>query len=431
MNGGQYQYRHGGLVKVWLVIFCAVCATGRMTCVPPEEVDLNVTPDTQATDQPSRASHIKSGPARFDSLFQYFQAANPDLFSRFEALQKLYEKGKDHRGVTYVAGTSGVGKSYVVRNVAMFDKAVTETVKLSTIFTETLPDLQTLDGKVVFNRLPSGTAFDVQGLVEAMDPGKAFVLIDDLDEVREQTAEVILKALDTYVAKPGTGFKHFIVFGRPESFWPWLHDSRQVTRGPLVLQGPEYLTEGDIAFRCQDYYGFKYDRAAPDAVINDVISQLNRFPFLGDTMRPLSAGNMVIEDSVARCSQNTAGSVLFNTDEAQKQRLFEQLVARNQRSHGRPGTDNLMYMRLLMNAARIPTTYGRTLDRRGFFTVRDMDLVSCADTQGRTREAYARDVLNRSGLVTMDLINTRVARYRFEPVWVRDFLVEMSRRPGL
>ena len=217
--------RHRGLVKVWLVIFCTICAMGRVTCVPPQEVGLD--PASQPDGQASLSQEPESRPdaARFDTLFAYFQAANPDLFSHFESLQKLRAKGKDHLGLSYVAGTSGVGKSYVVRNMVMFDKAVTETVKLSTMFAETLPDLQTLDGKRVFNQLPSATAFDVQGVVDAMAPEKIFVLIDDLDEVHERTAVVVLKALETYVAQPREGFKHFIVFGRPEAFWPWLHDS--------------------------------------------------------------------------------------------------------------------------------------------------------------------------------------------------------------
>jgi len=357
-------------------------------------------------------------------LFAYFQAANPDLFSHLESLQRLHEQGKAHWGVSYVAGASGVGKSYVVRNMAMFDKAVTETIKLSAMFTETLPDLQTLDGKRVFNRLPSATAFDVQGVMDAMAPDKVFVLIDDLDEVQEQTAVVILKALETYVARPRAGFKHFIVFGRPESFWPWLHGSSQViqsqvTHTPLTLQGPEYQTSGDVAFRCQDYYGFIFSKPAPASVIDDLNSQINRFPFLRDTMRPLSAGNLVIEDSVARCETGTA---LLNTADALKQRLFEQLLARNQESHGRPGVDNAVYLNLLEQAAALPRTHKRPLDKQGFFTVFETDVLSFTDDQGQVRQVYARDVLNRSGLVTLDVAETRLARYRFEPIWVQDYL---------
>ncbi|MCP4452680.1 MAG: AAA family ATPase, partial [Planctomycetes bacterium] len=290
-----------GLVKVWLVICCMACALGRVTCVPPQEVGLD--PARQPAGQPSLSRKSEPGPdaARFDTLFAYFQAANPALFSHLESLQKRRAKGETHWGLSYVAGTSGVGKSYVVRNVAMFDKAAAVTIKLSSLFRETLPDLQTLDGKIVFNRLPGAVAPDVQSVLDAIDPAKTFILIDDLDEVHEQTARAVLKALEIYVAQPRSGFGHVVVFGRPESFRPWLHDPErtvlpQVTQTPLILHGPEYRTSGDIEFRCQDYYGFKFDKEAPQAVIDDVVSQLDRFPFLRETMRPLAAGNLVLDD---------------------------------------------------------------------------------------------------------------------------------------
>ena len=431
MKRGRHQVRHRGLVKVWWVIFCTVCTLGRVTCVPPQEVDLDGSTPPGEERPLFREGGFRPGPARFETLFAYFEAANPELFSHFESVEGLRDKGKDHWGVSYVAGASGVGKSYVVRNVALFDRAVTETIKLSAMFPESLPDLQTLDGKTVFNRLPSATAFDVQGLVDAMGPDKVFVLIDDLDEVREQTALVILRALEAYVAKPREGFKHFFVFGRPESFWPWLHDSKHttlahVTHTPLTLQGPEYQTHGDIAFRCQDYYGFKYSKTAPEPVVDDVTTQLKRFPFLRETMRPLSAGNLVIEDSVARCD---TGTVLPNTAYALKQRLFEQLLARNQKSHGRPGMDNAVYLNLLKQAAALPSTLKRAVDKQGYFSVFEMDVLSFADEQGHTHEVYARDILNRSGLVTLDVGTTRVTRYRFEPLWVRAFLAQEKNNP--
>ncbi|NQV35625.1 MAG: hypothetical protein HQ515_23225, partial [Phycisphaeraceae bacterium] len=205
---------------------------------------------------------------------------------------------------------------------------------------------------------------------------------------------------------------------------PWLHESTQatlpqVTQTPLVLQGPEYQTAGDIAFRCQDYYGFKYSKPAPASVIHDLTSQINRFPFLRDTMRPLSAGNLVIEASVAR---HEAGAATLNTADALKQWLFEQLLVRNQKSHGRPGADSVQYRSLLQQAAALPQTHNRSQNRQGFFTVFETDVLSFTDDQGQVRQVYARDVLSRSGLVTLDVTETRLARYRFEPFWVQAFL---------
>jgi hypothetical protein len=140
-------------------------------------------------------------------------------------------------------------------------------------------------------------------------------------------------------------------------------------------------------------------------------------------MRPLSAGNFVLDDSVARCD---TGTVLVNTSEALKQRLFEQLMARNEKSHGRPGVDNPVYMSLLQQAAALPWTHHRALDSQGFFSVAEEDALTFQDDAGRFHHVYVRHVLNRSGLVTLDVTDTRMARYRFEPFWVQAFLVQQA-----
>jgi hypothetical protein len=412
------------------IIFCCWCAEELGLLGSKHYVDNpcdGVTMDQVVTyfNMDTLAPTFQQGPARFDTLFAYFKDANPDLFTHLEAIKQWHAQGHDHWGVSYVAGTSGVGKSYVVRNLDMFDKTVTQTIKLNGLFADTEPDLQSLDKEVVFNRLPGAAVFDVQSVLDVIDPNKAFVLLDDLDEVHEHTVVMILKALEQVVAKPQEGFKHFVVFGRPESFWPWLHDSKrsnlpQVTPTPIILQGPEYLTSGDAVCRCQDYYGFKFSKPAPKRVTDDVVNQLSRFPFLRDTIRPLSAGNFVLDDSVAR---KDTGTELLNTADALKQRLFEQLMARNQESHGRPDIDNPVYLNLLRQAAALPWTHNHALDKQGFFEVSEKDTLFFTDDQGQPHKVRVRDVLNRCGLVTLDVTNAQTTRYRFEPFWVQAFLV--------
>ncbi|MCP4450531.1 MAG: DUF1080 domain-containing protein, partial [Planctomycetes bacterium] len=143
---------------------------------------------------------------------------------------------------------------------------------------------------------------------------------------------------------------------------------------------------------------------------------------------PLAAGNLVLDDSVARCD---TGTPLLNTAEALKQRLFEQLLGRNQKSHGRPGKDNTAYLTLLQQAAALPWTHNRVLDAHGYFIVSETDRVAFTDDHGQGHEVYARDVLNRSGLVTVDVTESREARYRFEPVWVQSFLVDKRQYPSV
>ena len=386
---------------------------------------------------------LKDGPARFSDLSAYFKDANKELMGHLTSVAQVYASGQDHRGATYVAGPAGVGKSYLIGQLDMLPaNATSRPIELSEWFkqpgpgftTESAPDLRTTDGRMVFNtlrHLSQPETFDFgRFLADAGalhdDRLMSFVLIDDLDEIHPKSAEVILRELETYLRGPGDGFVHFIVFGRPEGFWPWLkHSDRKplanVTNTPFLLQGPVYETTGDIELRCAEYYQWAHEGDAPQGVIDDFRTQVQKYPFLRHTVRSLATGNFVLEESIRR---HRSGSSAHREAKALRDGLLSDMLSRNKESHNRPSINDDLYMLILERVAVFPIEQGRSIDERGFFDVLTGDCVEFTDAQGTRCRVHLRDVLNRSGVALLDPAGLRRTPYRFEPFWLHAHLVE-------
>ncbi len=359
----------------------------------------------------AQAGHgIPDAPARFDGLLDYFQDANPAFFDHVRHLVEQQAAGQVHAGMTCVAGTSGVGKSYVIANLPFAEGTATKPIKLAQLFEQTKPDLQTLDGKGIFNRLPWAPSFDLtEVLANQQAQDKPFILLDDLDEIHPDTAMVVLQSVRDFIQDHAQTFVHVFVFGRPEAFGTWLtrHPRTPVHR----LLGPDWCTTGDLAFCCHNYYGYKYSQPAPEEVVTTFQRHLEQYPCLRDTIRPLSGGNFVIKQSQT-----------FKSKAQLQQALFQDLLTRNTESHGRPGPDDTRYITLLQQAVVFLQQHYRDQDEQGFFVVDPNDRVNFIDEQGACHAVRLMDLLNRSGLVNVDLTRLDQARYRFEPLWVQEYL---------
>ena len=444
-------------VKKWAMgILAAVIVAAAGAVVVDRDRDLSVVPrgepvlppeivgiDELCTIEKNLAPSLYDGPARHDSLIAYFKDANPELFEHLRSIVEKHASGKNHRGVTYIAGSAGMGKSYLIGQLDMLPKEVmSDTVKLSEFFkdedfpfeTEEVADLHTVDEELIFNkllRLTNPGEFDVNKFIVAAGASKggeplSFILIDDLDEIHEDSAEVILKELEAFISKTSDGFVHFIVFGRPEGFWPWLkHSDRtappNVTNPPFVLQGPVYKTTGDLAFRCTDYYTYKYNSPAPEEVISDFQAQLRKYPFLRYTIRQLSAGNFVLDESILFHRSPSNG---HKTPEELRTALYSDLIDRNKESHGLPTADHHLYAVIIQRAAVFPLRNERTINSEGYFEVYADDYIEFKNSGGIARKVHLRDLLNRSGIVFMDPSDIRRTRYRFQPFWIHAHLVE-------
>lgn len=410
------------------VLVSASCAPSQPPEAPPAEANNGLPAHALQSLQNLEVSLIPpypEGTARFDHLWDYFQDANPALISHLDDLIHRYHAGETHAGVTYISGPSGVGKSYVIRQLKFPEEATSTPIKLATLFHQTAPDLQTLDGAWVFNRLPTAEVVSLEPLLQSQHAAdKAFVLLDDLDEIHAEAALKLLQNVDAYVRTRPRGFVHVIVFGRPESFRPWLAQVQPA--GPMspqvfLLEGPDFQTTGDVAFRCRDYYQWQHKQDTPQAVEDAVLARLDRFGFLRPSFRPLASGNFVLDSVILPTLNNTP---MDTTAGQLREQLLRKLLERNQESHQRPAVDNDTYRYLLEEAAAFPLVHHRPLDGQGFFDVRGEDSLSCVDEQGRTRTVGLRALLDRSGVVLLNLKQIEKTEYRFEPVWLHATLVE-------
>lgn len=427
-----------GALAALITAFVAVCPLFNWDIAPPI-----VAPDQLFEIERGLLPVLEEGSARYGDLPAYFEDENKEILRRLNSIVQKYSSHENHAGATYIVGPAGVGKSYFIDQLNMLPAdATTRPIKLSQLFkrpgsafaTEAAPDLRTSDGSITFNklmRISQPTEFDFgQFLVRAgaLRNGKtmSFVLIDDLDEIHEDSARLILKKLEEYLRKQKQGFVHFIVFGRPEGFWPWLkHKDRKslpnVTNSPLVLQAPAYKTTGDLEFRCKDYYRWKYKNDAPQEVISNFRERVKNHPFLRYTIRPLSAGNFVLNESVLWYRSE---SKKLKTIEALRNGLFSDMMDRNRESHNRPSVNDDKYMYILERTAAFPIEEGRQIGVNGFFEVYGYDFVDFTDIEGNVYKVRVRDVLNRSGIAILDPAEVRRTRYRFEPFWLHAHLVE-------
>lgn len=387
--------------------------------------------------------------AQQPDLAAYYDAANPKLIGHLSAMAQSYRNGDPGKGVTYIMGAAGVGKSFAARNIIDgFDDTEKCTVELSKLFYDEkekvkldfsvvqAPDLATLDGQTVFNELPTigeASTFELDGLFTAAGckvDGTLLpvIIIDDLDEVHDATCKAILKEVDEFILDGAQGagdFVHVIVLGRPEGFYTWLADPERNEQNKaivesIVLNPPRYQTAGDLEFRVRGYLDFKNLLTDVEAsgetgnYIASVTSAVNTYPFLTYSLGNLSVGNEVVAHTIPGLDVD---------EELLKAELFDDMVVRASDTHGRPKPGSTLggaYLRLLEDIA---VRYADVGDD-GQFSVRSEDTMEVWDDDGNSLgKVRVRDALNRAGVALHSLTNA-TARYQFDPFWVHGHLIE-------
>jgi hypothetical protein len=374
-------------------------------------------------------------PNRCSSLLEYFQDANPGLFDHLDSIADEYERGQPHRGATYVMGGPGVGKSTVATRLDQFSEDERCKVRMGEfaesggqgIDFEMRDDLVTLDGGLVFNQLPAFAdpgAFTLDGLLTAggcVREGRVvpLVILDDLNELHDESVWLLLKEVEAFISRKDeeNPFVHVLVFGRPEAFAPWLRQPRwsppRSLQVPRSLEGPLYATTGDLDFTYRDYLDYHRKPAPTQDEIDAFIKLIADHPFLTYSIRALSVRNFVIETSLAH----------MVAEPDLKAAAYDSLIERDRQIHRRGEAYPMSYAYLLEDIA------ARYLDQvggDGFFVVDVQDRIEVYDETGKQAigEVYVRDVLDRSGIASLERPESVLARYRFDPFWVHAHLVE-------
>ena len=389
---------------------------------------------------------LESRDARAD-LTEYYSAANSELVSHFEAVASDYRDGVVSQGVTYVTGSAGVGKSFILRQITdVFDPSDQCEIDVRDALTsvgsgfdvEMRPDLATTNGEIVFNELPAlvgNQTFDLEDLLDAQGcvvGGRLLplVVIDGIDEVHATLSYALLEAVDECILRGelcSVGFVRFVVAGRPEGFVGWLTNPERTEKNQKILtefalQAPQYVTAGDLEFRVRGYLEFagELDDLEASGELDEYVASfqdaVSQHAFLSYSIGNLAVGNVVV--------QHTAPG-LDETEEDLKAGLFDDILLRNVQTHGRPGAGSeydSAYRRVL-EAVAVRTAPDVT--DAGVFTVRAEDTVPVVDDNGEELgKVRIRDVLDRAGVSFLTSASTSTTRYRFDPFWLHAHLVE-------
>ncbi len=419
--------------------------------------DYSVAEETEAAISIDRLCEVERDRFIFDvdlessasepDLETYYERANPEFVEHLSNLERQLRAGDEHTGVTYVTGAAGVGKSFVMNNsLDLFAEEERCEIDLPELFTELRgrldfdvedkPDLQTLDGDIVFNELPSIADlgdFDLESLFRAYDcvvDGKLppLIVVDGLDELHDETSHTILSSIDRLALGNDdikSDFFHVVVAGRPGGFSSWLTDpGRSEDNSDLVqrfdLSAPRYMTRGDLEFRARGYLAFsdQLDGLEAEDALEGYLEKFEgavaAHGFLSYSLGNLAVGNVVIDQT---------GNALAETEQELKAGLFDDIVVRNAGSHNRPGAGSAFDQQYRELLEDIAVRYTDVSDS-GTFVVRSEDTVEVMDDGDVVGEVRVRNVLNRAGLAVLTTVNTASTRYRFEPFWLHGHLIE-------
>jgi hypothetical protein len=399
-------------------------------------------------------TEIIDGPAAADDLLSYFALANPSLFDHIEAMEQAYLDGTGGKGLTYIWGSPGVGKSFISRNRLSEEfPGPSCLVKLGGLFNEDSAkldfevirkaDLMTLDGQERFDDLPAvadPSAYNLDHLLSAaacVQNGELvpLIIVDDIDEVHSETSNLILRSLDRLVLETELqegNFLQVVVLGRSEGFATWYRDPKR--NGDISeflrinhLYGPEILTSGDVEVLAESQFrfvlgddiweGMKRDGTAA-IYIEAYIQYVSRHPILPYSIRVLAIANMITDRSMDSAA---------DSDRELKTFLFNEMLRRASDVHGRPAAGDDQYQRIL---ELIAVRYGSTdqVDDLGFFTVGFNDTVKVRNGVWSSGEVLVRQVLDHSGIAIIEPASFSLLRYRFDPVWIHPFLVELRKQ---
>ncbi len=138
---------------------------------------------------------------------------------------------------------------------------------------------------------------------------------------------------------------------------------------------------------------------------------------------PNLAGNSILREIV---EANVLSGKDFDEREFMDE-FFARWLERDTKTDDRPSRlkpEHLELYTKLLEAVAAKYIDEDRVDRLGYFDVVDDDRV-VVEHDGSTVAVVVRQLLNRSGLVTLDPILPETQRYRFEPVWLHRLLFQM------
>lgn len=417
---------------------------------------------------------LVEGPAQHSDLPAYYEAANQELADRLAACKSCFEVNPNtpfHR-LTLISGVAGAGKTFLKGMVFRTDypQGTVHKFDLRELYdlwreqglVESRPDLAAQG--LTLNHLPAVKGPRGNQILDYLNDQQGnFFVIDSLDEIHPADSQWVLEQIEQFTFESSRPFLHVVVLGRGSAFrdyWVKHHGDRPSEDLALFnLGAPEFKTTGDLRVSTWNYHCFRnrlawsqpdrgpftladytaweasdFDRTGPfagvslnsdqavDASFEKTFSQWAQArPYLNDMLRNLAGNSMVREIAFERLAKSRECS-----EQAIKRAYIRACLERNAGSHDRPTSDDSqwgpLYLQLLISIAQRMAQPDR-LNDRGFFIPRAGETVNVA-YQGREYTFSIQQVLDRSGLIFVDPLQTDAPTYRFEPIWVQRTLLE-------
>jgi hypothetical protein len=417
------------------------------------------------------------GLARFERLEDYYWDANRALRRRLDDGIAAFSTDDHHpfRAMTIVAGSAGVGKTFVKRGIyndtvppdSVWKIDAHELMEdwIDNGWCTKKPDVHHEDQ--IISQLASLTPAGRKEFIHLLNTrNEAFFVVDSLDEVHPDDYSFILAALEKLVFHGDRSFIHVVVFGRPLAFrqyWKSLrHEYEPINVQSYLLSPPDFRTTGDLHVSSWNYDCWKHRlrRVGKDGESDSMtFAEYQQwcaadFATVGEFSDVRFEQNSEMQpkarDQLKRCLTenrvalgvipNLAGNSLLRevfTDHFQdrinyEERAFMDLffakwLERDTKSSDRPSRMKPEYLELyiqLLEAVAAKYADQRQLNRLGFFRVNSEDTIDVKH-QGRVVSVPIQRLLDRSGFVTAHPLHPESDLYRFEPIWTHRLLLEM------
>jgi hypothetical protein len=320
-----------------------------------------------------------------------------------------------------VTAPGGFGKSFLVRHLQALQPNRVKLYKLSDYGASSdKPDLilRKRETRIAVNHLLDvPESRQKQLLAEVGNPNSNGIhVIDDFDEINADVAQILLAALSRIAQQ--SIHSRIVAVGRPEAFAKYLSDPHRLfTVAPkwVALRPPLYQTKGDV----KSLIDFAYrDSGKPptEEQTAKTFMLLSRHPYL----RPM-LGNLSHAIDMVKHARDTSVEKLQASSDKQIKRVFCDLIlARNSNTHNRPSPTEPEQLRMYLQVIRkIAAEHSGSVESDGSFRVSELENVFSGDVS-----AQVQNVLNRSGLVTVQPLDTVTLQYRFSPVWLHRFFVD-------
>ncbi|OJJ18710.1 hypothetical protein BKI52_24205 [marine bacterium AO1-C] len=389
------------------------------------------------------------GKARFLNNQTHYFNVNDRLKSRLETIKLKATRDSLYASITYVTASAGAGKSWIGLGITkqVFGKKM-KMISLRKLFVKPItpitginvsqkPDLKmrvTLPGvaenPVTVSEMPY-FEISIEQLLKITGASKErIVVIDDLDEIHPQASKQILRKLENYYRSATKPSISFIVFGRPEAFYPHLNNThRRSFREVKVvnLQTPIYKNKSELKVRFDNWATRKLrDQSQKVDIFGQALKYFKQFPYLVLSLSNASSSDKVFDYIQGICVNELAPTNWKVEEQKMRKHIVDLALRRNQDTHSRPRANGLFSKEYYAMLAKVAAHYTKSEElnkKTGWFSVASSEELTVKMAH-KTLRFNVSEVLDRSGLITIKPVNINTISYKFDVFWMHRYFVE-------